>query len=271
MSTTATRDDIPDTFEGRGGGLRFYGIANGQIKTRASKEAPWEYSEKIHGIFDRVGEHSSEWNGKQMPKFEVDLLMKDGTKASISTNADSAVSTVMFASRILKISKGQVIGITTAKSKDKIANGAHLTFVNVLLWDPMGSKWIEVTPEEIAGDNSAAKLPLVLQKIRSHPAYAPRPTRDKAEAGDSERALFDQTVTGKGWPSLAAAGPVYLEMMQKVAKQNGSNVPNALDEVSDDLWTAFRQLCGERKDMPAKLESAAMKTGAEEYDPFADE
>jgi len=271
-NATMTRDDIPDTFEGRGGNLRFYGIADGRIKTRASKNDPWEYMDKIHGIFDRVGEHEGEWNGKPMPKFEVDLLLKDGTKASIATNADSAVATVMFASRILKVRKGQVIGISVARSKDPIANGAHLTFVNVSIWDPMGSKWIEVEAEKFEGADSAAKLPLVLEAIRKHPDYAPRPTRKREfdYENASQRECFDHEAQEKGWPALSTCSAEYLAMANKLASNLKLPAAETLDDVHEDVWQKLREGLAKKSDVPEALKKAAQAAN-DEYDPFADE
>lgn len=273
MSTaTMTRDDIPETFEGRGGNLRFYGIADGRIKTRPDKNAQWEYSDKIHGIFDRVGEHQGEWNGKPMPKFEVDLLLKDGTKASIATSADSAVATVMLASRILKVRRGEVIGISTARSKEPTTHGNYLTFINVSLWDPMGSKWIEIKAEKFEGADSAAKLPLVLAAIRKHPDYAPRPTRAKEfdYENASQRECFDHEAQEKGWPALSSCQPEYLAIANALAKNLKLAAADTLDDVNEDVWQKLREGLAKAKEIPEAL-AKAVAGATDEYDPFANE
>jgi len=268
MSTeTMERSDIPDTFEVRGGNLRFYGIADGRIKTRASKNDPWECLDKIHGIFDRVGEHQGEWNGKPMPKFEIDLLLKDGTKASISTNADSAVATVMLASRILKVCKGQVIGISVARSKEPCDNGSHLTFVNVSIWDPMGSKWIEIVPDDpFKGKDSSKRLAEVLVASRKHPDYAPRPTR-KAEFDYDTAELwecFAHEAGQKGWPAFMPNQAAYMEWAGHKGVEPG--------KAPDDLWTGLRKKLSDGASPPKKLvDLIAASPATAEYDPFADE
>lgn len=228
----------------------------------------------IVGKLIRVGEHEGVADdGTEYRQVECDLDIDGEThtvKASIGSGNASNVTPFMFVQGLLAVDKGDIIAIKPDKSK--VAHekfGTFTTFCNVGIVGPGGkARAVSIPKEEFEGGSSKEKLVDALAKLKKHPAWAARPSRDDegfALAAPNEGYInFRTTVMDKGWPDPTTYEAEYLSIAKKAT---GDNNLSSLDDVSQETWTKMIESAKKATKVPPGL--AALATA--EYDVFADE
>jgi len=253
-------------------------IADGVLKRGRGRDGD-EQLDMIDGRLLRIGVHEGTGeDGTPYKQIECDLQSDEhGTcfvKSSIGLSPTASnVTATQFGMALLECAKGEWIAIKPQRSsKAHEKYGTYTTFVNIGIVDPSSRRAREVRPDssQFPGDSFKEKLPHVLEALKTHPAYAPRPKRDE-DTGDGFSLKAENeglnnyrtALSERGWPSPdGPARAAHVELAGKVAKKSFDDF---LD-VPSDIW---EQMAGSVK--KAKECPPALKAFVDEHDPFADE
>ena len=261
------------TFEGTS---TIWRIADGAL-CRGRGRGGEESIPMIVGKLTRIGHHVGQADdGETYEQVECDLETEDGNvsvKAAIKHGVASNVTPFMFVQGLLATRKGDLIAIKPSKSQTAHEKyGTFTTFVNVGVVDPstMRAKAVSVPKEEFDGASSKEKLPNALERLKSHPAYAARPSKD--EPADDGFALSPErepmlklkaVVVNRSWPDIETYEAEYVALAKKALK-GGSFI--SLSELTDDQLEMIAKSIQGAKSIPEPLATIA----ADAYDPFAD-
>jgi hypothetical protein len=225
----------------------------------------------VTGVLRRIGEHESQLGSQLKEYIEVELEMKDGSRANVSVDKGNATACLFFCKKLLEVAAGEAIAITVGKSKEPNDFGKYASFPKIATWRPISDgsyRWHEVLGEEFEGANSREKLIPCLEALESHPAWGPRASRSEDSAPVSTAfGSAAKAIKAKGWPDLAEAIPQYLALIEKACKvkyQGYADVP-------DTVWQQFAESVEKAAKVPASLQSVLDAKKNDEYDPFGDE
>lgn len=266
----ATQERIPSADEVRSTISMVWRIASGQICRGREVDGTYETTPRLVGRLLRVGIHDGiTQEGEAYQKVEADLLTSNGP-VSVGVSTDSKTSSITFAGALAQVKPGALICVEAASAKKPNRFGRHSTYANLSLVNP---ETLTKSPIKVARDESVSmddRLETLLDEIREHPAFAPRPQRvDDRE--NAERDAFDRECKARNWPDSFGAPVEHLALANaSLGTKHGS-----LDELTGDEWV--RHLAGlkanVKPDAVPRLLKAAVeahrKAGSDDYDPFA--
>jgi hypothetical protein len=261
MSTT-THPDVPapTSYDSRPPTWR---IAEGFFKQGRDKEPGYRECQSLFGQFKAVGISSftDEQTNEEIHRLWAEFQNQEG-RFRISIKLRSAVGAALLGRGLLEISEGEWVGIKTVPSEDKTKKS---TRVFLDRWDGSGWKAVKLT-REFPGNDSAAKLPGILDAIRALPTFREHKAADKFDYNSAEQwECFAHEAKAAGWPAFEPNKAAYMAW----AGHEGVEPPAA----PDDLWIGLRKKLAEGAKPPKKLldQIAASPAANDEYDPFADE
>lgn len=265
--------ELPDKIETRAQ-ANAWRISDG--KFRRGRNGDEETRDAILGLLVRVGVHEGVTpDGQSYAKLECDLE-RNGETVSVGANLKNAgtgkptyTTCIGLAQILLELKPGELVQLEARKGSQPNRFGSYSTFVNGYRIDPatLAPKRIE-TPKP-QGDPDAI-LSALVERIRKHPAYAPRPRReDPDETWNKDgRTRLDAICRAKGWPDTRQAEAEWLAMVRKATRTRFET----LDAVGEDVWPDLLQTIDRLERMPAALKPAAERPAASaDYDPFADD
>lgn len=270
---TQEPQDIPSADDVRSSTPSAWRIANGLICRGREADGTLESTPRLVGRLVRVGVHDgTTQDGETYQKVEADLLTSEGL-VSIGCNTSAKTSSITFAGAIVQVRPDELICVEAAAAKKPNRYGSFSTYANLSRVNEKREK----VPIKVGRDESVSmdeRLEALLEQIRAHPAFAPRPNRDEASSDatrNPERDAFDAECEARDWPDSWGAPDEHLVLANASLGKKLAN----LSELSADDWV--RHLAGLKQNVkpghvPKALSSAVQAHRAaksDEFDPFA--
>lgn len=272
MSTT-TYQNIPGADDVRPSTPSAWRIASGHVCRGREIDGTYETTPRLVGLLVRVGVHDGETaDGETYQKVECDLQTRDGL-VSVGCNTSAKTSSITFAGALVQCAKGDLICVEAASASKPNRYGSFSTYANLSRVNPTT---LAKTPIKVARDESVSmdeRLETLLDEIRAHPAFAPRPSlkTDESPTELPEREAFDAECKSRDWPDSWGAPDEHLAL----ANASLGAKHRSLSDLTADDWT--RHLAGLRKNVkpgavPKLLVEAVQVhrlAKPDEFDPFA--